>query len=730
VLPLGLVVVILAGEFATLTGATAELAAPLAAGLAIAGLLLGPTRWSRPDPWALGTAIAVFAVFAAPVVLSGEATFAGYIKLDDTATYFAMTDRVMEHARALAGLEPSTYEATIATTLAVGYPTGVLLPIGIGHALLGYDVAWIFQPYIAFLAAMLAISLYALLGPLIPLRPLRAFAAFVAAQPAILFGYSLWGGIKELAGAWLFALLAVLVPWTLRPRSSARAALPLAGACAAIVCVLSLPAAAWLFPALVIAAIFVLRRPVPSLPVKAGLFVAAVVVLAVPAIIAAIDWLPKVSNFRAETELGNLFGPLSKLQAFGIWPVGDFRIRPDDMAPTYVLIALVVAAGLFGLWSAWRRGAWELPTYLGIVALGSGAVVAVSSPWVSGKAIAMAAPAFLAAALAGCAALFGLGRRVEATVVAVAITGGVLWSNALAYHDVSLAPRGQLHELETIGHSIAGQGPALMTSYEPYGARHFMRNADPEGASELRRRFDYLQNGQMLDKGESADIDRLRLDGILDYRTLVLRRGPAASRPPSVYRLIRSGRYYEVWQRPASGGPRILEHLALGDATQAAAVPRYADVMRLARKAQVASGYLVTATRARAIPVVTPSLTGTASAQITAPEAGRYTAWLAGDWFGKSSVTVDGNEVGAKRAELNWPGLYTDLGSVELAAGAHTVALTYDTGGVHPGSGGPPFSFGPLTLSREDARQPVQTVAPSAARALCGRRLDWIEAVR
>jgi len=260
--------------------------------------------------------------------------------------------------------------------------------------------------------------------------------------------------------------------------------------------------------------------------------------------------------------------------------------------------------------------------------------------------------------------------------------------------------------------------------------RHFLRREDPEGASELRRRFDYLRNGQMLDKGESGDIDRLRLDGILAYRTLVLRRGPAASRPPSVYRLVRSGRYYEVWQRPDSGAPTILEHLSLGDATQAAAVPRCMDVMRLARKAEAASGYLATATRPAAIPVVTPSLTGTASAQITAPEAGRYTAWLAGDWFGNSSVEVDGHEVGAKRPELNWPGLYTDLGSVELGAGRHTVDLTYDKGGLHPGSGGPPFSFGPLTLSREDARQPVQTVSPSAARALCGRRLDWIEAIR
>jgi hypothetical protein len=730
VVPVGFALVILAGELATLTGATAELAAPLAAGLAVAGLLLGPIRLSRPDFWALGTAVAVFAVYAAPVVLSGEATFAGYIKLDDTATYFAMTDRVMEHGRDLAGLAPSTYEATLATTLAIGYPTGVLMPIGIGHQLLAYDLAWIFQPYIAFLAAMLVLSLYGLLAPLVPSRPLRALPAFIAAQPAILFGYSLWGGIKELAGAWLLALIAVLVPWTLRPQASARAVVPLAAVCAALVCVLSLPAAAWLVPAAAIAVVFVLRRPVTSLPIKTGAFAAATALFAVPAIVAAVDWLPEVSGFRSESELANLFAPLSELQAFGIWPVGDFRVRPDDAAPTYVLIALVIALGLCGLWWAWRRRAWELPTYLGVMAVGSGAVVLASSPWVGAKAIAMASPAFLAAALAGCGALLGLGRRVEAVVAAVAIAAGVLWSNALAYHEVSLAPRGRLHELETIGRAFAGQGPALMTTYEPYGARHFLRREDPESASELRRRFVYLRDGSVLDKGESADIDRFRLDGILDYRTLVLRRGPAASRPPSVYRLVRSGRYYEAWQRPAAGFRTILEHLSLGDARQAAGVPRCSDVLRLARLADRAGGSLVTAMRPQAIPVATPSLSGTVTTQIEALEAGRYTAWLAGDWFGRSSVSVDGREVGAKRAELNWPSVYTDLGSVELDGGPHTVALTYDSDGWHPGSGGAPFSFGPLALSREDAREPVVRVAPSQARRLCGRRLDWIEAVR
>jgi hypothetical protein len=723
VLPAGLTVLILAAQFATLADATAELSGPFVIALAVAGLMLRPPWRDRLEPWALGAAAGVFAVFAAPIVLSGRATFAGYIKLDDTATYFAMTDRVMEHGRSLAGLAPSTYEATLATTLAIGYPTGSLMPLGIGHQLLAYDLAWLYQPYLTFLAALLALALYAVLRPVITSKPLRAGAAFVAAQPALLFGYALWGGIKELLGALLLALIAALLPWTLEEDRGARAALPLAAACAALVCVLSLPGAVWLAPALLAAMVVVLRRHRRLLP-KAGVFVAGLAVLAIPAYVAAVDWLPRIGNFDKATNLGNLSGPLSAWQLFGIWPTGDFRVHPHDSAPVYVLIAVVLGAGLLGLWWAWAKRGWELLAYVVIAGVGCALFLAVSSPWVGGKTLAMASPAVLAAALAGCAAAFGHGRGVEASVVALAITGGVLWSNALQYHDVWLAPRGQLHELETIGRDFAGQGPALMTNYEPYGARHFLRRLDPEGASELRRRFVYLTNGKLLDKGGSADIDRIRLDGLLVYRTLVLRRGPAASRPPSVYRLAWSGRYYEVWQRPQPPARTILEHLPLGNDSQAAAVPPCAAVLRLGGL----GGTLTTATRPEAISLGEPPARGEVGLTVSVPTAGDYTAWLGGDWFGLASISVDARKVGSMREELDWPGLYTDLGSVRLAAGEHLVRIRYETGGWRPGSGGTPYSFGPAALSLVDTREPVETT--SDPQSLCGRRLDWVEAVR
>jgi hypothetical protein len=163
--------------------------------------------------------------------------------------------------------------------------------------------------------------------------------------------------------------------------------------------------------------------------------------------------------------------------------------------------------------------------------------------------------------------------------------------------------------------------------------------------------------------------------------------------------------------------------------TQAGAVPRCADVLRLAREAR--GGSLLYAVAPVAVPVTTPPLSGTIAVDTTVPTGGTYTAWLAGDWYGNATVSVDGRKVGSKREELNWPGLFTDLGTIDLAPGSHRVMITVDKGGWHPGSGGSSFSFGPLTLSPLDRRRDeVDSVPPADARSLCSRRLDWVEAVR
>src|SRR5712692_6072379 len=79
ILPVGLAAIVVAVEFAMLTSGTASLATPLVVALAVAGLALSvPWRRGRIDVYAGIVGLAVFAAYGAPVVLSGEATLAGY----------------------------------------------------------------------------------------------------------------------------------------------------------------------------------------------------------------------------------------------------------------------------------------------------------------------------------------------------------------------------------------------------------------------------------------------------------------------------------------------------------------------------------------------------------------------------------------------------------------------------------------------------------------------------
>ena len=726
-LPTGFAVVVVVSTFPPLSASTASLAAPLVVTFALAGIALA-FLGARPrfDAWAAGAAIAAYVAYAAPAALSGSSTFAGYIKLDDTATYLAMLDRIQDHGRSLAGLGPSTYEATLATTLDYGYPLGSFAPLGILRRLVGIDAAWLWQPYLATLGAFLALALYTLAAPLVNHRSTRALIAVVAAQPAILYGYSLWGGIKELTIAVLLATLCAAVRVAL-VGDSVRSVLPLAVISAAVLGTLSLGGAVWLAPLLPALVLLWRNRGLAFAARAAGAFLVVAAFCATPAIVAAFRWFGHTGAFTGESELGNLIQPLKFAQLAGIWPVGDFRTSPHDAVPTYVLVAVTVAAAVGGIAWAWTRRAWEDVIYVGSAVTAALILYELGSPWIGAKALASAAPAVMLLALLGAAALAATGRVTEAAVIALAIVGGIAWSNVLAYREVWLAPHGRLTELEAIGKRYADQGPALMTEFEPYGARHFLRRLDAEGVSELRRHVVPLQSGQPLAPQGYADIDRFQLGGLLAYRLLVLRRSPTMSRPPSAYRLVERRHWYEVWQREAA--PRILRHLPLGGSSDPGGVPSCADVLQLA--ATRSASRLVAVPR-EAVITAPFSVAGGKSAAFTGDATtrrGEYGVWIGGSFVGRVAAAIDGRTVGSARHQLEWPGQLVELGTTRLAAGAHRLRLDYDVGGWRPGSHGDgPFPLGPLVLAPAAAPRLI-SVAPSRARSLCGRRLDWVEAV-
>lgn len=753
VLPAGLALLVVLAQITTWSSATARATTPVVVAAAVAGIALRPpwrSSW-RAIRWPLAAAVAVFAVYAAPIVLSGESTFAGYVKLDDTATWFALTDRVMSHGRDLSGLPVSTYDLVLKSYLGTGYPVGSFLPLGVGHQLVGVDIAWVFQPYLAFLAAMVSLSLYWITRTLLPSRALAALTAFAAPLAAILYGYALWGGVKELMGAALVMLTAALAADAAREARTGRQLVPIAVASAATASALSAGAAIWIGPLLLGALIAAFRFQRRDVPVRQALaFVPLALLLSAPAISAATTFVSPGAKHTLTSgdELGNLDRPLRAAQALGIWPAGDFRVDPSHTWITYTLLGVLTLAIVLGLVLALRARRWELPLCFIGVTIGLLVVTHFGSPWVDGKALATASPVFILAGMAGAGAVFSRGRRIEGTVLFVAILGGVLWSDALAYRDVSLAPRPQLSELEHIGKLVAGRGPTLMNDYEPYGPRHFLRNAAPEGASEYRYRQDRLLDNTLLPKANFADLDRFQQAGILEYRTIVLHRSPVESRPPAPYSLIWKGRYFEAWQRPASG-PQVIDHLPLGSGNNPGAEPACASVLAEATKVP-AGGRLAAPLRTPPVIVplpadraplgwapnpsipglLTPGTAGAIDAGVIVPHSGVYSVWIGGSFSARVRIYVDGKLVGSRRNGLEWE-QYQQLGSVQLSAGqVHDVRLVYDgTSLLHPGSGDAPTPIGPLAFATQTADIPVTYVPASQAQSLCGHYLDWVEAI-
>jgi hypothetical protein len=372
------------------------------------------------------------------------------------------------------------------------------------------------------------------------------------------------------------------------------------------------------------------------------------------------------------------------------------------------------------------------------------------SPWADAKALMIASPALVLLAMLGASALHSAGRRPEAWLLAAVVSTGVLASNALAYHDVSLAPRDRLGELELVGNRISGQGPTLYTEFEEFG-KHFLRRGDPEGSSEgWQRRLGRLRNGQFARQGFSNDLDEFPLDYVRYYRTIIVRRSPAASRPPSNYRRTFSGHYYDVWQREPGTERSVIEHASLGGSFQRGGEAPCGEVKRLGMLARRTGGriaysparrsYEILPARSAFPPrwfidgseghILRPRGPGKIEDSTVVRQAGTYDVWIMGSFARGFDVLLDGRPVGKVEHHLNGRGQYEYVTAARLDRGRQIVTLLRGGGSLAPGDG-VLESLGPVLLTpREPDEYAVRYVEPGQATSLCGRWLDWIEVVR
>lgn len=778
--PVGLAALIVVATTCVSWGPTVGLATPLVVVLAVVGLVVGHRRGRSLRSWPVLAAALAFACFAAPVVLTGHPTFAGYLKLDDTATWLGITDVVMDSGRDLGGLPSSTFQLNQQAYVGSGYPLGSFVGLGVSARLGGVDAAWAFHPFLTFSGAMLALTAYALLDRVVPSRRIRALAAAVAAQPALLYGYTLWGGVKEIVIALLVVLLAAVAAelWTRRP-GTLRDVVPLAVVAGALTAAIGPSAIVWIAPVLVL---LVLRRlwdaraSRGALARQAGgalLLGVGVLLCSIPMLTVLRRQVDQQRSFSSDSEvnadaIGNLLAPLKLTQLAGPWPVADFRTEPSAV-PLVLLLIVTGLAALAGIAFAVRARRGGVVLYLAVAVLAVAAAYATSqSTWVLGKTLTTSSPAILLCAVAGAGALWSRSRVAGGVVLAV-VAGGVLWSNALAYSGTPVAPYDRLAELAHAGDLASGEGPLFDNEYETYGTRHFLRGAAPIQPAEYRSETLPLIGGRYLTKPAFADIDAFPATTLAPYPSILVPRSPTSSRPPGDYRQVWSGRYYALFQRGREATGTVVRHVPFGDSTtlpycgnaqdgpsqpvcpqQPIAVPPCTTLRALGREASGQGATLRAYSRPAPVPVsadqslypgvwahdaaartLTATEPGTARFQIAVAATGTYELWMQGSFQRGFEVTVDGRKVGRIKNEL---GFYASvkLTDVPLGEGVHRVDVTYPKRSLAPGSGDAQryTRLDGLTLQQTAPAAEMLELPAARAQELCGRPLDWVEIVR
>jgi hypothetical protein len=774
VLPVGFALTVALSALGTSITWLAPATGYLIVAVALVGIvvefLLGDARWRLerlrlPMPAVFPTfaALLAFAAIAAPVVLTGTATWTGFDRITDTAGQMAFAAHLAEAGRSVP-IGNSSFNITIQGLTGNGYPGGAQATLGVMAHVINTDVPWCYQAYQAWAAAMGALALFALLRRVIGNPLMCSIGAGVAMQANILYDYALVGGIKELTTASLIPLVAAILAEQLPGPRSWRSGLALAPAIAAAAAAFSYGITPWLgllLPAGFVVSLLAARgraRTVASWAIAA----VATAILASPTAISSIKLFGDVKTAVSgvvELGLGNLTSPIPEIASAGVWISNDYRypqFAHTGVSHAFDVLVLVLAAGglLYALWL--RR--WVVAAFAIAAPIALAYWVAHGGPWIELKAYTITAPMFLAMAFIGAGALLVLGARRKILVVriagwavALAIAGAVLYGNALTYHDMSLAPAARYEQEAAIGKRFAAIGPAFFPAFDEY-SEYFLRKEHeydlniPPG---LKVRPGALQ----LAPGQFAfalDLNQLELSFIENFPLVMIARSPVVSRPPANYDLADQTSEFQVWRRvrPAA---EVVTHFPLSglptERTKAFCAALSRAVHGAGPGASVA--YVPSGPRTLLVPTqarhpsywhaVAPEAlraygAGSVEGSISTPADGVYEVSMPGSVGRPVTLFVDGRRVGSVGYQERYPGQYLRFGRVALSSGSHTVRLTRPSGNLHPGNGdGPDTSagvIGTLTFTLERSQNgTLQVVSAKDAGHACAAPVgyQWME---
>jgi hypothetical protein len=536
----------------------------LAALIVVAAIIVWRFDYRAPGAWREGlpVAIVVLIALAIPFAVSGRWGLLGVGFNNDLGLHLAWA----EWLRSGFGPAPDPGYPLGPHGLAVA--TAAVPGINLGQAFLGEIVA---------IGVMTGLTALGALRTLSPGR--RTIAAAMVAIPYLAASYYAQAAFKETAEALLFLAFAIwLTQFEQLParwRDRLLFALPPLALAGGIFFSYSFAGIAWpavtlVLWSLTLPAVRSALRPRSLLRflLRPATLVAILVLAGIAVLVTVVGPFGFAGSFN-KVAGSNTYGPVSPIEALGIWPAANYRLdaagSPNlpGLAGTIAVLALLVGV-------AWWTNRRELTIP---IALGAGALLYLASLPTSGdyaqaKALMIMAPLAMLVAIRPLVAEFP-GRRDENTpiwreigpsagvwrvgwaVLAVAFVGGAVYSSFLVLRDAPVGPPGHGAELQAFLPIVHGE-PVLYAGQDRYAAYELLgadthvplvEFPDPEVSPNPEKPFD------TGDAYSPIDFDSFSRGTLDRFPYVITSRAAWNSQAPPNFKRVAATPSYVLWKQ-------------------------------------------------------------------------------------------------------------------------------------------------------------------------------------
>jgi hypothetical protein len=288
----------------------------------------------------------------------------------------------------------------------------------------------------------------------------------------------------------------------------------------------------------------------------------------------------------------NTYGPVSPLEALGVWPAANYRLDAVGGAHLTGLAGAIAALALLVGVAWWvRRGELTIPVALGACAVLYLVSLPFSGDYSQAKALMIAAPLAMLVAirplltelpgrraekLTGAphigpsAARFGSLARVGWVVLGVAFVGGSIYSSFLVLRDAPVGPPGHGSELRALLPIVHGK-PVLYAGQDRYAAYELL-GADTHVPLVEFPDTDVSSNPEKpFDTGDAyspIDFDSFSRGTLDRFEYVITGRAAWNSQAPANFKRVAATPSYVLWKRT---GPTPEDRHVLLEGTEAGA---------------------------------------------------------------------------------------------------------------------------------------------------------------